>query len=117
MKLTYNVFLVASEQAKSLWNLRLVNQKQSKLELFAEQWKQQRRMTQTCLWSLLSGWLGTLRCEMFLLTFLSELPQQFLCPARCKDQESLSRYALILTPSLSTSIFQILVQNVFVSMF
>ena len=61
--------------------------------------------------------VGDLRCEMCSLTFLSELLQQFLCPARCKDQELLSRYALILTQSLSTSIFQILVQNVFVSIF
>ena len=58
MMLTYYVFLVTKEQAKSLWNLRLVDEK---LELFAEQWKQQRRMTQTCPWSLLSGWLGTVQ--------------------------------------------------------
>ena len=61
--------------------------------------------------------VGDLHSEMCSLTFLSELPQQFLCPARCKDQELLSRYALILTQSLSTSIFQILVQNIFVSIF
>ena len=60
---------------------------------------------------------SALRCEMFSLTFLSELLQQFLCPATCKGQELLSRYALILTPSLSTIIFQILAQNVFVSIF
>ena len=36
---------------------------------------------------------SALRCEMFSLTFLLELPHQFLCPATCKDLELLSRYA------------------------